>query len=402
MIHMKKVLMVMPHMVGGGAERVAALLMNYFYNNGIDAKFVLTSAYQKDVVRCDLQDEIPLILLQEEIGKESEKEKIKYLPTKISSKVFCRLYEKNNKSVPAEWAYRSIIWQYHREIATLRKMLKDNPDMTVITFLQPAIPLVLLAARDLPNKVIISERCDPNRLMKKRYGRLFIEKYYERANVSIFQTEDAKSVYPDNVSRHGIVIENPIRENLPVPYRGERNKTITTFCRISEQKNLPLLIQAFYLLNYEYPEYQLRIIGDAPNEDDKKALEKCKELIFSLNLEKKIKFEPFMANVHEAIIKDAMYVNSSDYEGMSNAMLEAMAIGMPVVCTDCPIGGAKAMIQDGENGLLVPVGDYEALYKAMKKVVEDQLLAERMAEKATELRKTLSLENIAKRWMELL
>ena len=97
-----------------------------------------------------------------------------------------------------------------------------------------------------------------------------------------------------------------------------------------------------------------------------------------------------------------MYINSSDYEGMSNAMLEAMAIGMPCICTDCPIGGASSVIVDGENGLLVPVGDSEALCNAMIKVAENPDISMKLSKNASEIREELSLETISKKWMELL
>ena len=82
-------------------------------------------------------------------------------------------------------------------------------------------------------------------------------------------------------------------------------------------------------------------------------------------------------------------------------MLEAMAIGLPVVCTDCPVGGAHAMIQHEVSGMLVPVGDAQAMYQVMKQIIEDEELAQRIACNAAKLRETLSLENIAKQWMEL-
>ena len=109
-----------------------------------------------------------------------------------------------------------------------------------------------------------------------------------------------------------------------------------------------------------------------------------------------------MKNVHEAVIKDAMYVNSSDYEGISNAMLEAMAIGMPVVCTDCPIGGAKATINNGENGLLVPIQNPEALASAMNRMIEDNELADKLSHNASQIREELSLDKITEKWMQLL
>ena len=399
---MKKVLMVLPHMSGGGAERVAAQIMNKLNERGYDTRFVLTSAKKNEVVRSDLNEKTQLILLTEEMKAETAGQKLTHLPARAYSTIFGKLYEKQNKYVPASIGKATIEWQYHREITWLRNYLKQNPDMTVIVFLQPSIPMVLLAAQGLPNKVIISERADPNRLMKKRYGKPFIEKYYTRADAAVFQTEDAKSVYPEAVSKKGTVIFNPLKDNLPQPYHGERNKDITTFCRISNQKNLPLLVEAFSQVHSKHPEYTLRIIGDAPNEEGREVLQAIDQQLDKLNLNESVKLEPFMKNVHEAVIKDAMYANSSDYEGISNAMLEAMAIGMPVVCTDCPIGGAKATINDGENGLLVPIQNAEALASAMNRMIEDNELADKLSHNASQIREELSLDKITEKWMQLL
>ena len=398
----KKVVMVMPHMVGGGAERVAAQIMNKLNERGYDTRFILTSAKKNEVVRSDLNEKTELILLTEEMKEETAWQKIAHLPARVYSTIFGKLNEKQGKYVPASIGKATIEWQYHREITWLRNYLQQNPDMTVIVFLQPSIPMVLLAAQGLPNKVIISERADPNRLMKKRYGKPFIEKYYTRADVAVFQTEDAKSVYPEAVSKKGTVIFNPLKDNLPQPYHGERNKNITTFCRISNQKNLPLLIEAFSKVHSKHPDYTLRIIGDAPNEEGSEVLQAIDQQFDKLNLKESVKLEPFMKNVHEAVIKDALYVNSSDYEGISNAMLEAMAIGMPVVCTDCPIGGAKATITDGENGLLVTIQNAKALANAMDRVIEEDGLADKLSQNASKLRESLSLEAITDLWEKLL
>ena len=398
----KKVVMVMPHMVGGGAERVAAQIMNKLNERGYDTRFILTSAKKNEVVRSDLNEKTELILLSEEMKAETSGQKLVHLPARAYSTIFGKLYEKQGKYVPASIGKATIEWQYHREIKWLRNYLKQNPDMTVIAFSQPAMPIIVLAADKLPNKVIISERADPNRLMKKRYGKPFIEKYYTRADVAVFQTEDAKSVYPEAVSKKGTVIFNPLKDNLMQPYHGERNKYITTFCRISNQKNLPLLVEAFDQVHSKHPEYTLRIIGDGSNEEGREILQKIESRLNEFGLKKSVKFEPFMKNVHEAVIKDAMYVNSSDYEGISNAMLEAMAIGMPVVCTDCPIGGAKATITDGENGLLVPIQNAEALASAMNRMIEDNELADKLSHNASQIREELSLDKITEKWMQLL
>lgn len=393
---MKKVLMFIPVMKGGGAERVASLLMNEFHRNGYETEVVITSSSEKDVIRCDLNEEIPLTFLKK------EKISVIYRLIGLTASVFCRFFEKFRLDVPAFFAYLSFVSQYNSEIKQIRKILEKNPDATGIAFLQPAIPMLMLASKGLPNRIVFSERGNPERLMKHRYGRKFIEKYYTRADAAVFQTPAAMQAYPDCVSEKGTVISNPIKPDLPKAYHSSRNKYITTFCRISAQKNLPLLFEAFNLLHKKHPDYILRIIGDAVNEEGRAIEKQLHDYIKSNGLSECVIFEPFSSDVHEMIIGDDMYVNSSDYEGISNAMLEAMAIGMPVVCTDCPIGGARATITDGENGLLVPVGDVDSLYNAMKRLIEEDGLSEKLSFEAEKIRYELSLESIAGKWMELL
>ena len=395
----KKVLMVMPVLKGGGAERVASILTNEFNKNGYTCEFLLTSCKKEEVISRDLDENIPVIILRDFFEKSFADSFYKML--QIFTSVICKPFEKAKKSVPVVFSYLSFVANYHKEIKALKKVLKDREDATVVAFLQPTIPMVLLAGKKTKNKIIVSERGDPKRQMKHRYGYNFIKKYYERADKVVFQTKDAKNTYPANISDKGTVIFNPIKENLPEVYSGERNKNITTFCRVSYQKNLPVLVKAFADVHKKFSDYRLRIIGNTQNADDEKALKETKDLIEELNIKDFVDFEPFSLDVHSEIIKDAVYVNSSDYEGMSNAMLEAMAIGMPVVCTDCPIGGAAAVINNGENGLLVPVGDAEGLAEAIKKVVSDKDLSEKLSDNAQKIREELSLPNIAKKWMNL-
>ncbi len=395
---MKKILMVMPVMKGGGAERVAALLVNEFYKNGHPAEFVLTSSDKSDIINRDLNPEIPLTVL---CGKMNIFSKVFFAFLRIISSVLCKPFEAVGKNAPVCFTYLSFVAQYHNEIKLLRNKLKNNPDATVISFLQPAIPITLLAAKGLPCRIIVSERGDPKRQMKKRYGYNFVKKYYQRADAMVFQTNDAKASYPENIARKGVVIPNPVKNGLPEPYRGERNKNITTFCRVSRQKNLPLLVESFAKFHATFADYRLRIIGDPQNDDDRAVFAETKALADKLGITKYIDFEPFSSNVHDLIIKDAMYINSSDYEGMSNAMLEAMAIGMPVICTDCPIGGASAVIRNNENGILTQVGNADEMCEAMKKIAGNKEFSDKISRNAANIRNELSLEATARKWMEL-
>lgn len=397
----KKILTVMPVLKGGGAERVSSMLTNEFKASGFETEYLLTSSNENEIINRDLRNDVPVTVLRKLFKNENAVTKLFYRLLRILSSVFCKLFEAANIAVPAIFAYMSFISEYRREIKAMREKLKKEPDTTVVVFLQPSIPIVLLAARELPNRIIISERGDPKRLIKSRYGYKFIEKFYTRADVAVFQTEDAKNTYPENIAKKGTVIFNPINGNLPEPYFGERNKYITTFCRISKQKNLPMLIEAFNIVHKKFPENVLRIIGQTSNKDDEEALDDTKALIEKYGIADFVEFLPFSTEVHKEIIADSVYVNSSDYEGMSNAMLEAMAIGMPVVCTDCPIGGASAVICHGENGMLTRVGDSEDFAEKIIAVLSDDELSEKLSRNAARIREDLSLGNISKKWMEL-
>lgn len=394
----KKILMVMPVMKGGGAERVASLLLNEFNRNGYNCEFLLTSSYKNDVINRDLNPDIPITSVYEKPNKKS----LFFKAAEIISSLLCKPFEILKLNVPACFARLSFVSQHHNEIKKLKEKLENEHDTVVISFLQPSVPMTLIAAKNLPNRVVVSERADPYRILKKRYGYNFIKKYYQRADSVVFQTNDAKAAYPDNVSSKGTVIFNPINDKLPEPYFGEREKYVTTFCRVSRQKNLPVLVEAFAEFRKEFSDYRLKIIGEPQNDDDRASLNETKSLADKLGVTEYIDFMPFSAQVHDLIIRDAMYVNSSDYEGMSNAMLEAMAIGMPVICTDCPIGGANAVINNCENGILTEVGNAKGLCDAMKKIAGDKSFADKISKNAAQIRYELSLENTAKKWMEML
>lgn len=397
----KQLMFIMPVMKGGGAEKVAALLLNEFNKNGYECELVLTNSDRNEIVDRGLSPEVSLTVLREAFPKSSGFRKLIITILRLMSSIICKIPEALGKKVPAYFARFSFSAQYYDELKALKKHFTANPDAVILSFLQPSIPLALLAAEGLPNRVVVSERADPYRLLKKRYGYNFIKKYYQRADAVVFQTKDAKAAYPDNISKKGTVIFNPINDKLPEPYHGEREKYITTFCRVSRQKNLPVLVSAFAGFHKDFVDYRLKVIGEPQNADDTAALEETKALAEKLGITQYIDFLPFSTQVHDLIIRDAMYINSSDYEGMSNAMLEAMAIGMPVVCTDCPIGGANAVINNNENGILTQVGNAEEMCEAMKKIASDNDFSAKLSHNAAQIRYDLSLINTAKKWMEL-
>lgn len=277
------------------------------------------------------------------------------------------------------------IWQ-------LRKAFKTNPGATIIAFEYFVNMQTILAGLGLKNKIIISERNNPaqqdNRKIIK-YMRILL---YYIADVLVCQTPDAKAYFPQSIQRKAVVIANPIKEGLPDRIRGERKKEIVNFGRLEKQKNHLMLIDAFALLHEDHPEYQLSLYGDGN--------EKCRieTYIAKRDLKDCISLYGSISDIHDKIKNCTMFVSSSDYEGLSNSMLEAMALGLPSVVTDCPCGGARMVINSYENGILAPVGDEEALYKAMKYVIENPEKAAIMSKNAAKVRLDLAVDKIAAEW----
>lgn len=228
-----------------------------------------------------------------------------------------------------------------------------------------------------------------------------------RPDLAVYQTEIYRLLQADDTrprlahspsADYWYVIPNPIRNDLPAPYIGERSNRIINFCRIDRQKNLPLLIEAFAIIQKKFPSYTLEIYGKGAGRDEEEVI----SLIRQLNLEQSVSVLPFCSDVHSKILDAAMFVSTADYEGISNSMLEVMAIGLPCICTDCDGGGAREMIKDGENGLLVPKGDKEAVVEAIEKLISESVFASSLGRNAVKIRETLDEDKIAAEWIKVI
>ena len=191
-------------------------------------------------------------------------------------------------------------------------------------------------------------------------------------------------------------MQNPVdATRIPEPYIGERKKVFAAVGRLEPQKNFPMLIKAFSEFHKEEKDYQLIIYGEGKERTN---LEK---LIKQLNLEGSVSLPGRNKDVLNAINDSAAFILSSDYEGMPNALIEAMCMGMPVISTDCPSGGPRELIENQENGILIPVGDEDALVDALFSII-DVTLAEKMSKKSSELRYALTSISIFENWEKYL
>ncbi len=390
----KEIVFIIKVMLGGGAERVVSLLSHAATDKGYKVSLILTHQSKKNAVLHNVDERINILSLTDEISSQKFST---FIPNLIM--LFARLIGKlgfeEKSSVLKYYSrnYTSVVW--------MKKYFKKHKNASAIAFLYDSIFLTLLS-KNKSNKVIISERGDPAQSSDSKTVAAFMKTEFSKADNIVFQSPDAQKWYVENTPCNGTVIFNPIKSDLPEPFVGERKKRIVNFCRISAQKNLIMLVDAFAEFHKDFPEYELDIIGDPVGNNADGYIEKVKEHIKYHNCEKHIHILPSQKDIHNYIKDYAMFVSSSDFEGMSNSMLEAMATGLPCVCTDCPAGGARAVIKDGENGLLTPVGDSYALYLAMKAVAENPELANKLSLNSVKIHEEQSVDKIIKKWMELL
>lgn len=389
----KEITFLMKVMNGGGAERVISLLTKAFSERNYAVTLIITHQSLSDADLSDIDKSIKVVSLTDEVKKEK--------PKAFFAKLimfYARLVGKFSSEKSSVLKYYSRNFDF---INLLKKYFRIHKNSVAVAFLYDSIFLTLLSRRRT-NKVIISERGDPRQSSGSKTVAAFMKNEFPKADNIVFQSPDAKKWYEENTSASGSVIFNPVKADLPAPYFGVRKKCIVNFCRISSQKNLEMLVEAFSIFHKEYPEYELDIIGDCVGNNTDGYLDKINKKIRFLDCDDCIRIYPARKDIHNHIKDYAMFVSSSDFEGMSNSMLEAMAIGMPVVCTDCPAGGARAIIKNEENGLLVPVGDAQKTYEAMKKIADNDVFAQKLSENAVKIRNELSVEKIIEKWVEII
>lgn len=277
-------------------------------------------------------------------------------------------------------------------IQKLRKYIKAEKPDVIISFLANINIYTILSSRGLGIPVIASERNDPNREPAKKYLKILRTLCYLFVDGLVFQTKEAREYFSKRLQKKSRIIFNPLVEGLPERCKGSRNQNIVTVCRLGRQKNLKLLIDAFELFNKRHDGYQLIIYGKG---EQRKEL---KNYIAELRATERIFLPGFVADVHDRIKDSCMFILSSDYEGMPNALLEAMAIGIPCISTDCPIGGPRELIKQYKNGILIPVGNLNKLVSAMEYIVMNQDQAIYMGKKATDIAEILSADKIVKEW----
>ena len=273
----------------------------------------------------------------------------------------------------------------------LRGWFKTLTPATVISFTEEVNVVVSLAAIGRRFRLILSDRIHPDWFGKRPIWQFLKKKSYHLADILVVQTQDVKTAYM-GFKVPITVINNPL---LPSPKRvmDYEKRNIIAVGRLDPQKNFALLIDAFSRV--DATGWTLQIFGEGPL---KVALH---ALIVEKKLEKRVILRGGTNDVFGEMVQASVFVLSSLAEGYPNVLIEAMSVGLAVVSTDCPSGPAE-IVEHGQNGLIVPNNNANALANALQTLVNAPTLRQTLGQNAIEISKKLNIETTIKQWETLL
>nr|WP_281069975.1 glycosyltransferase family 4 protein [Pelomicrobium methylotrophicum] len=291
--------------------------------------------------------------------------------------------------------WEAVRWNMRRSQAIQRAVRRWRPDVVISFIVQMNVTvLVALAGSRIP--VIVSERTDPRRHAVGRAWRLARRLLYPAAARLVVQTESvarwAVGIVPGRRVR---VVPNFVRELPPAAYTGRATDELLAVGRLDQEKGFDLLLRAFAASEFARAGARLVILGEGP---ERRALE---TLAQELSIAERILLPGVVRDPETWMARCTAFVLPSRYEGFPNVLLEAMAMGCPVIAADCD-SGPREIIKHGENGLLVPPEDVDALAQALDRLWRDAALRARLGAAAVEVRERFSKERVLALWEQMI
>lgn len=286
-----------------------------------------------------------------------------------------------------------LLHNLHR-VRALRREIRALRPSVVVSFIDKANVLAVLATRGLGIPVVISERTDPSRRTLGRLWNTLRDLAYPRADAVVFQSQAVREWFPPRVREKGVVIPNPVPEPPagPGPEPGRRRPLrLVAIGRLFPVKGFDLLLCAFAMAEARVPGWTLDIWGEGP---ERGALE---ELIRTLGLSDRVRLPGLTDRPFEVLRGADLFVLPSRAEGFPNALVEAMACGLPVVCTDFG-GAAREIVRDGIDGRLVPAEEPSALAAALTDLMSDPEARARLSARAGDVVARFSCERVLGLW----
>ena len=340
---------------GGGAERVLCALANNLYKNPQNEVFLIAS-YKLDE---------------------------EYYVNKSIKKIYIDKSVENKNSI--------------KQILNLRKLIKQEKPDVIISFLPEPNFKTLISSFGLKSRKIISIRNDPKVEYSSKASKILCKILYPRADGIVFQTEDAKKFFSEKIQQKSEIIMNQVDERFFETDRISEDYYVATG-RLKEQKNYDMMINSFSEFIKQCPNEKLFIYGDGTKEDENR----LNSLIKNKNAENNIFIKGVSTDVPKVLSHAKGFLMTSNYEGMPNGLLEAMSVGLPCICTDCPCGGPKTVIEDGIDGFLVPVGDENEFAKALLKINSDKAYRDMLGYNAKKKSQNFKPDIVFEKWEEFI
>lgn len=340
----------------GGAERVFVNLAEYFRAEGY--RVVMVTQYQRED-EYELPDGIDRIL--SDIGEE-----------KVSASRVVNFFRRLNKL--------HAIWKNQRPNLVLSCIGKNN-FMAVVTTM------------GTQTRAVVSVVGEAKEEYPSRGMRMLADFLFSCAAGVILQTERSRSFFCRKVGERAVILPNSLNPAFIRPrYEGVREKRIVSVGRMDANKNHEMQLRAFAALKDKYPDYTFEIYGDG------ELRSYIEETASQLGVAGRVFLPGVVQDVAERICRASLFLLTSYSEGVSNALIEALALGLPVIATDVPSGGTEELMEDGVNGLVIPAGDQAALTRAMDRLLGDADYAEKLGREAAKIQQRLAPERVNPMW----
>lgn len=243
---------------------------------------------------------------------------------------------------------------------------------------------------------IMAERGNPYVTINKKNIFSLIELFLVNHSAGgVFQLKGASEFFSKRLQKRSTIIQNPIFiKDVIAPVKfDERDKSIVSVGRLDNyQKRYDVMLKAFSLFSKNHPEWILKLYGVGSDEDI------IRRWCVEEGVADKVLFMGLTKQPMADIRKAGMFLITSDFEGISNSLLEAMAVGLPCVSTDSEPGGARMLVKNMSNGLLVEVGNHEKIAEAMAVFADNPNIAEQCGEKAKEVVSRFDAETTLDKW----
>ncbi len=287
-----------------------------------------------------------------------------------------------------------------RRLKCLRREIQLSEPDVVVSFIDSMNVLTLLASTGLSVPVVVSERNDPRQQHLGRIWAASRRSLYPKASAMVVQTDRVGCWAQRFIRKESIfTIPNPVMPPLHEPgdtvYPSHSVHTAVAMGRLHPQKGFDLLIRAFAQCVAKHPDWSLIILGEGAERENLKALA-CE-----LGISTRVSMPGRIKEPGKLLRHMDLFIMSSRYEGFPNALLEAMAYGLPVVSFDCP-SGPREIVRDGVDGILVKNADVRALAATMERLMVDEAERKRLGSRAVKVTERFGLEKVMRTWEDVL